>query len=297
MPVIKSWRLATIGLLLAAGCTQAQADPDAENLGAEGSFAYLSLTQRASSTPQDVALEAEASRLDLEINAVFVRYYDTTPDAVHTLLDVPVQAPVEGCQLQAEASAAEDHPEAEIELLNAGPLFLQVGAEVRRVYPRTFPELGSLNTGAIYASEEKMELGATRPERYVVFTQGTEDVAEFSLEVPLQAATSVSGISDRLQVGSGEIARSEDLEFSWEPQTLNEALYIDIRSGNTGLRCIATESGKARIPSSLLQMLEPSEAAEVRVFRERRTTVPMQGIDTTEVVLRIEGPAYTAFLE
>lgn len=295
MSGVKRWRLGATALLWVVGCTQAQDDLDVTNIGAEGSFAYLSLTQRTSS--QALGAEAKPSRLELEINAVFVRYYDTTPGAVHALLGVPAQAPVEGCQLQTQTNVAEDHPDAEIELLNAGPLYLQMGSEVRRVYPRTFPELGSLNTGAIYASEESMEIEPTNAEQFAVFTQGTEDVAEFSMQVPLQAVTAVEGISDRLQLGSGAINRFEDLEFSWEAQAPNEALYIDIRSGDSELRCIATASGKARIPSSLLQMLAPTETAEFRIFRERRTNLPMQGIDTTEVVLRIESPAHAALLE
>ncbi len=279
-------------LVCVAGCTEAQGDLPSEELGqASGSFAYLGLTQRASQDNEEAATQ-DAS-LNLEINAVFVRYYDTTRDAVQALLDVPAPPAQEGCQFQEAHTLTEEYPDAQIELLNAGPLMLQLGSEVRRVYPRTFPELGSLNTGAIYASEEHVNGGTEALGQYLVFTQGSQDVAEFSLEVALQAVAPVGGISDRGQAPEGwAVNRSEDLAFSWDSQAPNEVLYIDILSGEDRLRCIAKQPGDALIPSALLKQLQVGQDAEIRVFRERRNSITLDGLDSTEVVHRLEAPAH-----
>ncbi|MCB9707315.1 MAG: hypothetical protein H6714_00810 [Myxococcales bacterium] len=294
--MIQHWKKGLIGAISLAACAQAAGDLQAEDPRQGGSFGHLSLTHKV-----DVATGSQdnpSNEISLEVNAVFVRYYDTTHSAVQTLLNIPGRPTQEGCWLMDDTTLTEEHPDAEIELLNAGPLLLQVGSDVRRVYPRTFPELGSLNTGAIYASEEHLHQGDSPiATSYILVAEGAADVAAFSVELEPQATLLIRGISEDSTLG-GEIFldRARDLEFTWEPDNPADTLFVDVLSGEKRLHCVTMEQGRARILASALLNLPPDDAAEIRVSRERRSNITIDGFDTADIVVRTEALPYVVRL-
>ena len=161
-----------------------------------------------------------------------------------------------------------------IELVDVGPVWLEVGGMSTHLLPRQLPDITDLVSGVVYARAADPAVLPTEAD-YVIHVAGGRDLSPFQVTARAPESPGALRISGESTQGSVTLNGST-LEFSWTPDASNDLFYVDARPD--GVRCVFDNSGRAAMSTALL-----GSAGTVIVHRLHRETLRAPGIDSGEV--------------
>ncbi|MBC7173102.1 MAG: hypothetical protein H5U40_11765, partial [Polyangiaceae bacterium] len=149
--------LAALLAVFTASCTTQGVEVRTEPLIlGNGGFAAVHIERTWAETADvgPLAGAFEPSPVATGVDAVFAQYHGVDPDEVLELLGWPSRSDgLAGCRLGATESAEALPFDAVVDLLDVGPIHVDLAGEAIVVEDRLFPSVHSLLAGTIYADE------------------------------------------------------------------------------------------------------------------------------------------------
>lgn len=259
--------------LLGAFACGGSDDPEtgAGSAASGGSLGFLAVDRAAD---QDTALESRTT-----LSAAFVRYHGLDGDEVVRLFGATPPGELDSCApIEAPDGDLLEVPDAEVELIDVGPIEVRLGEATTRLEPRTFPALGSVLGGSFYAGDA--DLGVPRPD-LDAYVFSAPAVAEGSgLEIAVAAPpgpgdVTVDGLdATRLPT----LIRGRDSELVWDAGSATH-VEIEITAARRAIGCIARDDGTFLVDGAVLSLLGADRAARLSVRRVRVTPFEMREVE------------------
>jgi hypothetical protein len=229
------------------------------------------------------------------VDAVFARYQGIGADEVLELLGTPARsAPLSGCRWDATTIPDLLPMDAVVDLLDVGPLHVEVGPEPVTLRGRLFPSVQSLLAGTIYAERLALAVPLDQDQEVRLSGAGAGSVGQLDIALPAPAVPSgvlIGGVplghvaeADESSVAEsydGEIVidRSAHVGVLWDAGDPRDRIEIEVRAGGRHLRCGTTDEGSFLIRVEALSALPADEAAQITIARVRREPLDVAGID------------------
>jgi hypothetical protein len=248
----------------------------AGNVSGSASDAEVTTTTSAVVVIERAFDTSEGSRA--EGSARFVRV--TAPGSVESALraiGAALELPAPGvCASLAALSGRGERSESTpaIELVDVGPVSLEVGGVSTHLLPRQLPDITDLVSGIVYARAADPALLPTEAD-YIIHVAGGRDLPAFQVNARAPEDPGAVRISGETTQGSVTLNGST-LDLSWTPDSTNDLLYVDARPD--AVRCVFDNTGHAAISTALL-----GSAGTVVVHRLHREALRAPGIDSGEV--------------
>jgi hypothetical protein len=233
-------------------------------------------------------LHVERSGLDgngrTVLRAAFARYQGIEGDAVLRLLGSRSAAELGSCEL-VDPSGATFAPDADVELLDVGGLYVSMADAEARLSPRTFPDLASVLAGVFYAGDAALPMARPEIDEYRFEAEGGDEVGAFDVVVPAPAEPSgltllgADGTSAVLDGRLTEVARSGSLTLQWDSEDPRDLFELELSSGDRTLACLSRDEGSFRIAGEDIAMLQADPEARLLVRRVRISPFDAPGID------------------
>jgi hypothetical protein len=216
---------------------------------------------------------------ETNVDAVFARYQGIGADEVLELLGWPSRDDaLVGCRWDA-TSDVDLPPHAAVDLLDVGPLALDLAGEVLTVEGRLFPSVSSLVAGTIYADSVSLPFRDGEGLEYRVSADGLGDVGQLEGVLPApDAPSSVTWDSRPLEPGM-TLDRDAHVGVQWDAGDPHDRVEIGLRAGGRHLRCGASDDGSFQIRVEALAAMPADPAAMLTVARVRREPLDVTGID------------------
>lgn len=222
-----------------------------------------------------------------EASARFVRVSApaTTRDALRTIgatADLPAPGTcVSLATLAGGETAGTPAAAPTVELVDVGPVSLEVSGRETRLVPRQLPDVTDVVTGVVYARAADPTLFPPAS-RYVIHVSGGPDVDPFDVSAVAPADPADVHIAGEDPTGVG-IAAGTPIDLSWTPDATDDALFVDVQPA--AVRCTidggqrsGEAPGRASVPASVLD-----EAGTLVVHRMHRETLVARGLEGGEV--------------
>lgn len=224
----------------------------------------------------------ETASARLVANAKVARYSGLDGASVLKLLGVDVRE-IETCTLESRLDNFELAPEARVELLAVGDISLRVGELSNTLSPRLFPDLATTASGWFYAGNAELPADASEFDEYVISAPGEQGTGRF--DAAITAPGDVLGLeAGGLSLESdAAIARTRDVELSWEPEDLRNRVEIEVHAAGSLLSCTVRDDGRFVLPANKLASLEQDEGASLVVRRVMVIAAEMQGVESAYV--------------
>ncbi|MCC7537371.1 MAG: hypothetical protein IT379_14205 [Deltaproteobacteria bacterium] len=259
-----------VAMAALVGCT-AESGPGPAGLS-EGSLGVLVIERRSPAS-------GEAAELPAALGASFARYRGVGAEAVLDIVGSPVLT--EGCVDLGARTDGPDVAEAEIELLDVGPIRVAAASSSIELSPRTFPAVGDLLAGVFYAGEAELPPADAVP-TYDISAPGNAEVG--ALEATLPAAAPPAGLRVDGAIDGERVPRGRDLVLSWTDGGRAEAfveVVVSRADGVAGAACTSVDDGSISVPASMLARVRGS-GAHVRVRRVLVRQLEIAGLDRAE---------------
>ncbi|MEM9195537.1 MAG: hypothetical protein AAGF12_40580 [Myxococcota bacterium] len=260
-----------LGCLFLAACTAPSVVDDAGAIdGSLGSVGLVQIERLASADPRlsgDQAL----------VEAAFARYRSVDGRAVLGLLGGPA-TDTDRCVLLAGGDAM-GQPEASVELVDMGSLDVSVAGTESRVFPRTFPDLAGVVSGAFYAEDALLAPARAELDEYLVSATGTSQVPAFEALVVPPAGFSELEIDGLSADGLSELVRGTDIPVLWDAGDPMDYVELEIAASGRTVSCVAQDDGQFTVPGDVMTGLEVDAEARVSVRRVRRELFDLAGFD------------------
>lgn len=280
MTTIRALLVVSVG---AVGCTSSGSDDAGAELGAAASTLHLDgRTGSLALVRVERVAPTEGAAPRVVANAKVARYTGIDGASVLQLLGAHDRAG-EGCT---EASRLDDLPlghEARVELLSIGPIALRAGDVAQQLSPRLFPDLATTASGWFYAGNAELAPERTSIDEYVLSAPGEQGVGRFDLTTAAPGEVmNLEATGGSLEQG-GVIARSRDVELTWDLEDLRDRIELELYAGGSVLSCTVRDDGHFVLPQSKLSILEKDANASLVARRVRVLSAEMQGIETAYV--------------
>lgn len=265
---------ATLALLVALpACTAGGEGATSASLASTGSFGVVRIERPGS------AELPELSARRAVINAVFARYRGIEGQDALALLGVGREGPeTDSCALVAGGGVYPDQ-DAQVSLLDVGPLDVRVAGDHLRLTARTFPELGSLVSGVFYAEDAALPQVRADVDEYRVVAGGGDRVAPFEVVGVAPAAPGGLVIGGFGADESPQVSRDRSLEVVWEAGDPHDRVELQLAAGTQVLECAARDDGVLRVPADLMGQLDADPEARLLLRRVRVQPFDAPGID------------------
>lgn len=241
----------------------------------------------------DAAMEARGGSFGLlrvdraegsaQVSAAFARHLGVDGRDVLALLGQPAVELGECAPLATEAPDV--GLDAEVELLDAGPLELRIGDASSEIRSRTFPELGDVVGGAFYAGEVSVGDGAS--DMFVLRSRGSRDVGSFDVGVASPAPVGAL-VVDRVAVPAGEsalvVARAAGVDLVWDATDPADRVEVEVATPAGGVLCVGRDTGSLRISATDLLRVAAGDG-QLTVRRLRMQPLDVDGVDTASAVV------------
>lgn len=244
------------------------------------------------SVPRDGAVTVEAA-------ARLLRYRGVDRDGAQILAgarDYDVD-PMGACTLVDEEAILDDAlatspPDAAVQMLDAGELFVRVAGQALKVPPRYVPEMVPFVSGVVYESgdialDPDAELGI-RAEA-TISAYGGHEVGRFLAPAELPSMPHLLTIGRASpDSGTATIDSGSDLEVTWDGAARSRGTVTLVFARDTGpsLRCRVADTGRFVVPASrLARIVDHSQGEGITLALERLRSTPFSapGIDAAEI--------------
>lgn len=217
------------------------------------------------------------------LGAVFARYRAMDGRQVLTLLgEGRAAARLDACATPERLTEAAADPYADVELLDVGALAVEVSSTRADLSPRTFPDLGSLLSGAFYANDVELAPTLADSDEYRIQASGSLDVGAF--EIVLVGPPGPEGVRADGAVAEGAVlVRGSDLDLAWDAGDPRDRIEIDVLGGGRVVECVARDDGAFRIGGAWLERLGADASAKLVLRRVRLAPFDAEGIDAAWV--------------
>ncbi|MDH5491990.1 MAG: hypothetical protein OEY14_08550 [Myxococcales bacterium] len=266
------WALALLGSsLLSLGCGAAGSE-DAATEGVERVVAAVEVQLFAQAPLEQAEVRVRAG-------AIFARHRGIEGPQVLRLLGVGSGLELTECALLGAEPEEAPAEAALIELLDAGTVHLIVGGEAFELLPRSFPAMGSLVAGVVYAADRDALRFEDEARPISIEAEGSDALGRFeALSMPPEPVLSLH--LDGRPAARWPIAlRGEALALRWDASNPADALAIELRAGGQTLLCRSADLGAFDLPGELLGALPADPDARLRVSRERLEITEIAGVD------------------
>jgi hypothetical protein len=271
-------------LLLAApttACTGAVSDPAVPGDAEPSTTTAIVLVERTIDPTGGPRAEASARFVRVSAPASIrdaLRTIGATADlpALGTCVSLATLAGGSGGATQGTAAAAPT-----VELVDVGPVSLEVSGRETRLVPRQLPDVTDVVTGVVYARATDPTLFPAAS-RYVVHVSGGPDVEPFDVSAVAPADPANVHIAGEDPTGVG-VAAGTPIDLSWTTDGTDDALFVDVQPA--AVRCTldggqhsSEAPGRATVPASLID-----EAGTIVVHRMHREALVARGLESGEV--------------
>jgi hypothetical protein len=264
--------LGTVGLLMAAACTQSGVeDAGAEIQGRSGALALLQVER---------FVDADGTTMRMVAGAKVARYRNMAGDALLALLGAE-SVELESCVLSSGLANPSISAESEVELLSVGDITLRTADSDTVLEPRLFPALAATASGWFYAVDTEMT--APRVELDELFARAPGENAVGAFELTMAAPRDLIELDVAGQRLGAELLlpRTFDAELRWEADDPRDRIEIEVLAGGNLLSCAARDDGQFTIDRALLAALDADANGALVVRRVRGTAFDMQGVETS----------------
>lgn len=228
----------------------------------------------------------ERASVSTVVDAVFARYQGIGPDDVLALLGWPARTePLAGCQWGATEGADLLPVDAAVDLLDVGPIHIDVGGEPMMLEGRLFPSVQSLVAGTIYAEETTSPSAVlvgpsdAMPSEYRLVSAGVGSLGQLESVVSAPAPPSGVIVDGRPLEPGLELERRKHVTVQWDAGDPTDRVEIELRAGGRVLRCTASDQGSFVVRVEALSALPPDPGARLGIGRVRREPLDVSGID------------------
>ncbi|MBN2340867.1 MAG: hypothetical protein JXX29_17515 [Deltaproteobacteria bacterium] len=217
--------------------------------------------------------------------AMFPKYPEDQQQEVDALLETHVpraDLAMDTCSVpepQFHDNATDDNS-VSISLVDAGDMFLQMGAGKVPIPTRTFPDLLKVIDGVIYAASPNHGIEFIPGQTYTLTNAGTDNIGSF--EVVLEAPNdlgevTLNGVSPADAVPS--IIAGKGSTIRWEGEGYGDEVIADIHWSDMGLSwsmgCRMKDDGQFTIPGEITKQMTSEltdQTYEMRLSRVRQVS-------------------------
>jgi hypothetical protein len=174
-----------------------------------------------------------------------------------------------------------------VDLLDVGPLHVEIATETVELRGRLFPAVQSLLAGTIYAERLALPVPLDEGQEVRLVGAGAGSVGQLEVALPAPAVPAgvlVGGVPLVADADAGEaeviaVDRSKHLWVLWDAGDPRDRIEIELRAGGRHLRCGTIDDGSFQIRVQALTAMPADEAAQITVARVRRESLDVTGID------------------